>query len=90
MKCLPVKGTSLLSTKLFALRIRFHPFPLGPPGREVAAPGDDRAIVEGFKGDTCTVVTFLCDGPQLVKGPQEVRIEWLVNGLVHLLINRVN
>ena len=51
-----------------------NPFPLGSPGREVTAPGDDRAIVEGFKGDTCTVVTFLCDGPQLVKGPQEVRI----------------
>ena len=69
-----------------ALRIRSLPFFLGSPGREVAAPGDDRAVVEGFKGDTCTVVTFLCDGPQLVKGPQEVRIEWLVNGLFHLYL----
>ena len=66
-----------------------NPFPLGSPGREVAAPGDDRAIVEGFKGDTCAVVTFIrC--PQLVKGPQEARIEWLVNGLFHLLINGVH
>ena len=45
-----------------------NPFPLGSPGREVAAPGDDRAVVEGFKGDTCTVVTFI-RWPATGKGP---------------------